>query len=216
MAVVQKSEIDRRLKLPIDEAESLVITPLLQQNDVFGEDADTDSIDLRLGTHFLLPQVPPKAFSYPSKTFASKSHLRIHVPLGGYLVLPAHQTVLGASLEFLKLPSDLSGQILTKSSIARTFMIIETAPWIHPGYRGCLTLEIANVSNTPLLLYPGRLIGQLILIELAGPKPKKQKLTGTYLGPVYPEAPIFSDPEEDLKKIGISKAEFRMPGEAER
>jgi dCTP deaminase len=136
--------------------------------------------------------------------------------LGSYLVLPAHQTVLGATLEFLKLPIGLSGQILTKSFIARTFMIIETAPWIHPGYRGCLTLEIANVSNTPLLLYPGRLIGQLILLELGPPKPIKQKLTGTYLGPVYPEAPIFSDPEEDLEKIGVPRSEFRVPGIAEQ
>jgi dCTP deaminase len=216
MSVIQKSEINRRLHLPIGDDESLVITPLLRQNEVFDKEADSDSIDLRLGTHFLLPQVPPQAFSYPSKSFAKKSHLRIHVPLGSYLVLPAHQTVLGATLEFLKLPIGLSGQILTKSSIARTFMIIETAPWIHPGYRGCLTLEIANVSNTPLLLYPGRLIGQLILLELGPPKPIKQKLTGTYLGPVYPEAPIFSDPEEDLEKIGVPRSEFRVPGIAEQ
>jgi deoxycytidine triphosphate deaminase len=42
--------------------------------------------------------------------------------------------------------------------------VVETAPWIHPEYRGCLTLEIANVSNTAVLLYPGRPIGQLILL----------------------------------------------------
>lgn len=216
MAVVQKVEIKRRLNLEIDDDQSLVITPFLRQSEVFGPESDIDSIDLRLGTYFLLPQVPPRAFSYPSRNFARKSHLRIHVPLGDYLVLPAHQTVLGATLEFLKLPTDLSGQILTKSSIARTFMIIETAPWIHPGYRGCLTLEIANVSNTPLLLYPGRLIGQLILLELSGNRPKKQKLTGTYLGPVYPEAPKFSDPQEDLEEIGIPKEEFRSPGKSEQ
>jgi len=109
------------------------------------------------------------------------------------------------------LPSDLSGEILTKSSVARTFTVIETAPWIHPSYRGCLTLEIANASNTPLILYPGRLIAQLILMELAKTKARESKLSGTYLAPVYPEAPIFQDPIHDLRKIGVSKSQFRSP-----
>ncbi len=179
---------------------------------MLGEQSDSDSVDLRLGTYFLLPQVPPEPFFYPSRSLASRSHFRVHVPFGSYLVVPAHQTVLGATLEFIKLPFDLSGQILTKSSVARTFMVIETAPWIHPCYRGSLTLEIANVSNTPLLLYPGRLIGQLILLELAGARRGSGKLAGTYLGPVYPEAPVFKDPEEDLESIGISRDEFKQPG----
>jgi dCTP deaminase len=114
--------------------------------------------------------------------------------------------VLGATLEFIKLPYNVSGQILTKSSVARTFMVIETASWIHPYYRGCLTLEIANVSNTPLLLYPGRAIGQLVLQDVVGAEVPKQ-IGGTYLGPVYPEAPTFRDPEEDLGSIGVKMVE---------
>jgi dCTP deaminase len=124
--------------------------------------------------------------------------------MGRYLVVPAYQTVLGATLEFIKLPANVSGQILTKSSVARTFVLIETAPWIHPGYRGCLTLEIANVSNTALLLYPVRLVGQLILFELSGSTaPTKQ--SGSYMGPVYPEPPKFRDPQDELKMIGITE-----------
>jgi dCTP deaminase len=106
-------------------------------------------------------------------------------------------------LEFIKLPCDVSGQVLTKSSVARTFTVVETAPWIHPNYRGCLTLEIANVSNTALILYPGRLICQLILLNVERPT-VLGKMSGTYLGPVYPEAPRFRDPEEDLGQIGIT------------
>ncbi|MGA3054205.1 MAG: hypothetical protein ABSD63_08360 [Candidatus Korobacteraceae bacterium] len=211
MSVIRKKEIARRLNLPITEAESLVITPLLQLSSLFRSNADDDSIDLRLGTNFLLPRVPPQPFTYPSKNFAKQSHLRVHVPLGSFLVIPAHQTVLGSTLEFLKLPSDLSGQILTKSSIARTFIVIETAPWIHPSYRGCLTLEIANVSNTPLILYPGRTIAQLILLELIGAEKLDRKLSGTYLGPIYPEAPVFNDPEEDLQQIGVPPDDIISP-----
>jgi hypothetical protein len=125
-------------------------------------------------------------------------------------VVPAHETVLGVTLEFIKLPYDVSGQILTKSSVARMFVVIETAPWIHPGYRGCLTLEIANVSNTPLLLYPGRLVAQLILFDVPGAT-AADKQSGTYMGPVYPEAPKFREPAQELKTLGIHRTDVPVP-----
>jgi len=204
--VLSSKQVRRRMELDVKDQSSLIITPLLQQKDA----VDLDSVDLRLGSYFILPQVTPEPAVLPSKRFAGRSQLKVHVPLGKYLVVPAHQTVLGATMEFIKLPYDVSGQILTKSSIARTFMVIETAPWIHPYYRGCLTLEIANVSNSPLLLYPGRLIGQLILMEISDPV-DLPKLQGTYVGPVFPEHPPFNDPEDDLVKIGVAVDDVIVP-----
>lgn len=212
MGVLSKERIKDRLRRAIDEEGQLVITPLLQVEKVFDPQSDADSIDLRLGANFLLPRVPPMPYTYPSKEGMKSAHMRVQVPFGKYLVLPAHQTVLGATVEFIKLPSDLCGQVLTKSSVARTFMVVETAPWIHPGYRGCLTLEIANVSNTPVILYPGRPICQLIFLELSGNRPLAVKLSGSYIAPVYPEAPEFCDPLEDLKKIGVPEVDFAVPG----
>lgn len=91
-------------------------------------------------------------------------------------------------------------------------MVVETAPWIHPLYRGCLTLEIANVSNTPVILYPGRSICQLVLMDLNTPSVRKEKLSGTYIAPVFPEAPEFTDPRKELKKIGVPERDFTPPG----
>ncbi len=206
MAVLSREQILARLNKPITESESLVISPLLQATKAF----DTDSVDLRLGTHFLLPRVPPRPYFYPGSEASKHGHQRLHVPLGRYLVVPAHETVLGATVEFIKLPHNVSGQILTKSSVARMFVVIETAPWIHPGYRGCLTLEIANVSNTPLLLYPGRLVAQLILFDVPEAKPPK-KQSGTYMGPVYPEAPKFKEPTQELDTLGIPETKEPKP-----
>ena len=199
MSVLSRESIRLRLRLDIRDAQSLVITPLLRPEKAL----DVDAVDLRLGCHFLLPNVPPAPAILPGASASESLHLHAHVPYGKYLVVPAHQTVLGATLEFIKLPYDVSGQVLTKSSVARTFTLVETAPWIHPSYRGCLTLEIANVSNTPLLLYPGRLICQLILLTVERPC-TPGKMSGTYLGPVYPEAPKFRRPEDDLSEIGIT------------
>jgi dCTP deaminase len=202
MSVLSRDSIRERLNLNVTHERSLIITPLLRTEQAL----DLDAVDLRLGCHFLLPKVPPAPAILPGASGNRSSHLHAHVPYGKYLVVPAHQTVLGATLEFIKLPCDVSGQVLTKSSVARTFTVVETAPWIHPNYRGCLTLEIANVSNTPLLLYPGRLICQLILLSVEKPT-SPGKMSGTYLGPVFPEAPRFRDPEEDLGEIGITDVE---------
>ena len=188
------------------EGGTIVITPL----PIDGPDGDwsDDSVNLRLGSHFLLPQSPPPPFILMDESFKELSPARVHVPWGEYLVLPAHHTVLGSTLEFIKLPLDLSGQILTRSSIARTFVVIETAPWIHPGYRGCLTLEIANVSNAPVLLYPGIPIGQLLLLTVDLPASevgKSEVLKGSYIGPTFPEAPSFKPLRDQLRRVGALK-----------
>ena len=99
-----------------------------------------------------------------------------------------------------------------KPSIARTFTLVETAPWIHPEYRGCLTLEIANVSNTPVLLYPGRPIGQLILLHVGRSHDVNECVKSSYFGPVHPEAPHFKNPEQDLLKIGVRRTEVIRKG----
>ena len=121
MTVISRKVIKDRMKLPASDAKSLVITPLLDEGCF-----DEDSIDLRLGTHFLLPQIPPQPyFDQNGPPSANQTYLHLHAPLGAYFVLPAHQTVLGATLEFIKMPFDFSGEILTKSSIARSFMLIK-------------------------------------------------------------------------------------------
>ncbi len=199
--VFAREEIEARLGWKVDDPAGLVITPLFDRKKAI----DADSVDLRLGTYFLLPRSLPEAYFSPDANTPTSLHVKVHVPLGRYLVVPAHQTVLGCTLEFIKLPCDASGEVLTKSSIARTFIVVETAPWIHPEYRGCLTLEIANVSNTPVLLYPGRPIGQLILLHVNRRHDPQAKIKSSYFGPVHPEAPPFKNPEEDLRKIGIEE-----------
>lgn len=210
MSVLSWESIEERRNLPIGDEKSLVITPLLMRPRPY----DYDSIDLRLGSYFLIPQSPPAPFLDPTEENSSKySHLKVHKPLGSYLVVPPHQTVLGATLEFIKLPYDISGQILTKSSVARTFLLIETAPWIHPLYRGCLTLEIANVSNTPQVLYPGVHIGQLILISNDRPADISQPLSAAYVGPIEPETPALKHPKNVLREIGVRR--YRNPHTAD-
>ena len=92
------------------------------------------------------------------------------------------------------MPGDVSGQILTKSSWARLFISIASAPWIHPFYRGCLTLEVTNLGNVPVALPVGKPMAQLVFIKLEleeEDKIKKDVIEGSYAGAVMPEAPKF-------------------------
>lgn len=209
MGVFSKRQLEERLdRKEIGSALRLVITPRPPKKAF-----DADSIDLRLGCYFLLPRASQQPYYAPDRQTATSLHIKVHVPLGEYLVVPAHQTVLGATLEFIKLPADAAGEILTKSSVARTFIVVETAPWIHPEYRGCLTLEIANVSNTPVLLYPGRPIGQLVLLKVDSGTEGPHTLESKYFGAVYPEPPSFPNPEEDLLGVGVTTTSVLIPGE---
>lgn len=63
-----------------------------------------------------------------------------------------------------------------KSSLGRRGLVIETAPGVHPGFSGCLTLELANVGEIPIVLKPrGRVCGKrckwLINNPLESPSP---------------------------------------------
>jgi dCTP deaminase len=44
-----------------------------------------------------------------------------------------------------------------------------TAGFIDPGFSGHITLELSNVANLPVKLFPGMKIGQLCLIKLSSP-----------------------------------------------
>jgi len=215
VAVVRKGKIVERLKRPADDAECLRITPLPE-----GEDFDEDSVDLRLGAHFFVPRGSRTPHFCPGTTRSELLYQEEYVPFGEFLVIPAHNTVLGATLEFVKLPRDMSGQVLTKSSWARTFIMIETAPWIHPLFRGCLTLEIANVSNTPIVLYPGVRIAQLVLFDCPGEDQSegdgpaermKDRIDGTYVGPTRPEPAQFRGPTDSLGSVGVQEEVITYP-----
>ena len=50
---------------------------------------------------------------------------------------------------------------MSGSSWAREGLSIATASLIHPGYKGVVTLELANLGQIPLSLYPGLRIAQI-------------------------------------------------------
>ena len=59
------------------------------------------------------------------------------------------------------LPKNLAAYVIGKSSWGRRGLIIATATGVHPGFKGCLTLELSNVGELPIAIKPGMKICQL-------------------------------------------------------
>ena len=85
-------------------------------------------------------------------------------------VLHPGEFVLGSTLERVALPDDLVGRVEGKSSLGRLGLLIHsTAGFIDPGWNGHITLELSNVANLPITLYPGMKIGQISFLRMTTP-----------------------------------------------
>lgn len=87
-----------------------------------------------------------------------------------HFILHPGEFVLASTYEVITLPDDIAGRLEGKSSLGRLGLLTHsTAGFIDPGFSGHITLELSNVANLPVKLFPGMKIGQLCLIKLSSP-----------------------------------------------
>ena len=85
-------------------------------------------------------------------------------------ILHPGEFVLGSTYEVVTLPEDVAARLEGKSSLGRLGLLTHsTAGFIDPGFSGHVTLELANVANLPIKLWPGMKIGQLCFFRLSSP-----------------------------------------------
>src|SRR3989440_793749 len=85
-------------------------------------------------------------------------------------ILHPGEFVLGSTLEVVSLPDDLVARLEGKSSLGRLGLLIHsTAGFVDAGWSGHLTLELSNVANLPIAIYPGMKIGQISFIRMTSP-----------------------------------------------
>ena len=78
--------------------------------------------------------------------------------------------VLGSTLERVAVPDDLVARLEGKSSLGRLGLLIHsTAGFVDAGFDGQLTLELSNVANLPITLYPNMKIGQISFQQMTTP-----------------------------------------------
>ena len=94
----------------------------------------------------------------------------IEVPLDGVFMLHPGEFVLGSTLERVAIADDLVARVEGKSSLGRLGLLIHsTAGFIDAGFDGHITLELSNVANLPITVYPGMKIGQVSFMNMTTP-----------------------------------------------
>ena len=127
------------------------------------------SIDVRLDRFFRVFENHKYSVIDPS---VEQGELTRAVEVGAkeFFILHPGEFVLASTYEVITLPDDLAGRLEGKSSLGRLGLLTHsTAGFIDPGFSGHITLELSNVANLPVKLFPGMKIGQLCLIRLSSP-----------------------------------------------
>lgn len=91
---------------------------------------------------------------------------RHEIPFLQPFLLHPGMLVLAPTFEWVALPNDLQGVVTARSCWAREGLNIATATFIGPGYRGIITLELSNLGQIPIALYPGLRVAQIAFLQL--------------------------------------------------
>lgn len=173
---------DRDLRAQL-EARRLVVEPLDP------EAMQPSSIDLRVGHQFRVfanSRYPYIDVRQPLDQLTELVEASEDEPF----ILHPGEFVLGSTLETVTLPDDLVARLEGKSSLGRLGLLIHsTAGFVDAGWSGQLTLELSNVANLPITIYPGMRIGQLCVFQLSSPAEKpygSQEIGSKYHGQTGP------------------------------
>jgi dCTP deaminase len=118
------------------------------------------SIDCRLGNHFLVVE------DRQMHTIDLNTEILYRQIEGPTITIPPHSFLLATTMEFIKLPNDLTAFVEGRSSIGRIGLFIQNAGWVDPGFEGQITLELYNANSLPIRLESGRRICQLVFCRM--------------------------------------------------
>jgi len=139
------------------------------------------SVDLHVDRYFRVFRNDTTPYIDPKQHQEDLTEL-VEVGDEGAFILHPGEFVLGSTLERVALPDDLVARLEGKSSLGRLGLLIHsTAGFVDAGWDGHLTLELSNVANLPIALYPGMKIGQISFLRMttAAEHPYGSQTTGS-------------------------------------
>ena len=124
----------------------------------YGYDVRLAADDLKVFTNLNAGIVDPRKMDPSCYTEPLLRYDEDELP---YVLQPPNSLMLGHTLEYFRIPRDVLVECLGKSTYARAGSSVIATP-LEPGWEGQLVLEIVNHTNSPLKIYPGQGIAQLI------------------------------------------------------
>jgi dCTP deaminase len=132
------------------------------------------SIDCRLDRHFLVVE------DREMDVIDLSSEVHYREIEDDSILIPPHSFLLATTMEYVRLPDDLTAFVEGRSSIGRIGLFIQNAGWVDPGFEGQITLELYNANSLPIRLDAGRRICQLVFCRMdqAAETPYRGKYQG--------------------------------------
>lgn len=129
------------------------------------------SVDLRLGHEFYEFEVDAPTTIDPASDDTLDHATLIDCGSGDTYTIAPGQLVLGTTLETIRLPADVAGVLIGRSSLGRLGIVPYTgAGFVDPGFEGELTLMFTNHGPFNVVLHPGEMrIVQCYLAALSSP-----------------------------------------------
>lgn len=118
------------------------------------------SVDIRLGNTFCVLEDTSNGIIKLQDEVNYKT-----IVTDKYLLLPG-QFVLATTMEYFKLPNDLTAFVEGRSSLGRLGLFIQNAGWVDPGFEGEITLELFNANRCAIELQAGYRVGQLVFAKM--------------------------------------------------
>jgi dCTP deaminase len=126
------------------------------------------SVDLLLDDEFVIIETVRGA-DMDVRQNNSKAGHRVKVPHDDYFLLRPEHFVLASTVERVRIGRGYAARIEGKSSLGRLgLMVHSTAGFIDPGFEGQVTLELSNMLQVPIRLYPGMPVAQLAVFMMSG------------------------------------------------
>jgi dCTP deaminase len=83
---------------------------------------------------------------------------------GETCLIPPNSFALARSVEYIRMPRNVLGVVLGKSSYARTGIVTNFTP-LEPEWEGHITIEISNTTPLPARIYANEGIAQVLFFE---------------------------------------------------
>lgn len=133
------------------------------------EQVSSSSVDLRLGHEFRTFKRTSKTHIDPYDKQSCEDYTELtKVKEKEPFIIHPGEFVLASTFERVEVPNDLVGSIDGRSSLGRLGIIIQTAAMIDAGFKGHITLELANIGKMPVNIYPQMRICRLTFHKLSG------------------------------------------------
>lgn len=88
-----------------------------------------------------------------------------NIAVSDILLYPG-DVILGCTQEYIKMPTDICGQLFTKSTLGRMFINHMMAGVVDAGFEGKLTLELKNEGPHAIRIPVGARVVQLVLMRM--------------------------------------------------